>query len=189
VSSAQANQNLTSRLEQVKGLRHRVDRGGAERLGRRPAAADARGRSSEGDVKRGRTRRATRHVRPLLARGLPAGSYPELPVMRGDAASRSSLGREAAKLIVHSCFARTNAIVSVRRGGRLRWRPGSRPGAKLSPVAGRGPERRDYETLLAASSMRSHTAVGWEASEAWLAASSIVLRGFIRCAIRRSLSG
>ena len=25
-------------------------------------------------------------------------------------------------------------------------------------------------TLLAASSMRSHTAVGWEASEAWLAA-------------------
>src|ERR1700683_5421514 len=37
--------------------------------------------------------------------------------------------------------------------------------------------------------MRSHTALGCDASEAWLAASSIVLRGLMRSAIRRSLSG
>src|SRR4051795_8684101 len=37
--------------------------------------------------------------------------------------------------------------------------------------------------------MRSLTAVAWEASKAWLAAISIVLRGVMRCAIRRWLSG
>jgi hypothetical protein len=49
--------------------------------------------------------------------------------------------------------------------------------------------RMDHATLPTDSSMRSQTAWGWEASEAWFASSSIVLRGFIRCAMLRSLSG
>lgn len=42
---------------------------------------------------------------------------------------------------------------------------------------------------LTAVSMRSATGQGWEASEAWLASSSTVLRGLILSAMRRSLSG
>ena len=44
-------------------------------------------------------------------------------------------------------------------------------------------------TSLAASWIRSTIAAGCEASDAWLASSSIVFRGPIRSAIRRSLSG
>jgi DNA-binding MarR family transcriptional regulator len=44
-------------------------------------------------------------------------------------------------------------------------------------------------SAVAAWSIRSAIALGFEASEAWLASSSIVLRGFMRSAMRRSVSG
>ena len=42
---------------------------------------------------------------------------------------------------------------------------------------------------VAAASIRSTIAPGCEASEAWLASNSIVRRGFMRSAMRRSVTG